>query len=534
MSLFQALLADSGSADHVPQLLLINQQIGIMIWGQSNALGSTDGVAPTTSPINYQLPITSASIYIPSSGRFNTLQYPANNDGNLFGCELSVSYDIIQAIGRPIHIGKKAVTGAPLYNQVGTDNFSPDAAAGDRLIDDLVTVNVALKNRCALYGKTPFIISIWIGGEADSQSDATAAAIRTNYEATKAYVLANGGQIDAEIVSILNQNYANATPTQIATVRSELTSYCDETSTAYDLDMDAFPLRADNIHFTGPGQEAIGIASADIILDDIFGLGIETYPGSYSADAKTALKNYRDDIPTGYKDAIADFVDGLQTDGNLDNIVICQVRGMSNMESAMVDIMGRTYGNNNGGTHDPGGGVTYNGTSEYTDTRFQSNTDGDTRYTQNAAAYGWYIVDNLTPAGTLGCLGGSTSSGSVLNRITQGATQFAYNVNSAGGGVYTGETAFADGFLYMARRTAASGAGSTGYIKGSTVVDGDNVTSNGLGNRTFFEGARNNDGTADQFWAGKTGLFVVFDPTSFDYAAFETRVATLIADLAAL
>lgn len=530
---FHAMLTDRGKP-HEPQLLLINQQIGVMIWGQSNASGSTGGVAPTTSPIDYQTAIRGAAMYINSTGNFNTLTYSVNSQGDLFNSDLSMGYALHDALGRPVFIGMQAETGAPLWNDPAHTNFSPDAVGAFALIDDLLAVNLALKTRCALYGKTPFIISIWIGNEADSQTDDHADSVRINYQAVKDYLLANGGQIDAEIVSILHPNYANSTAPRITRTRARMQEYCLDTPGAYDQDMDAFPLRSDSIHFTGPGQELIGISNANIILDQIFGLGIETYPGGYSTDAKNALKNFRDDISTGYKDAVADFVDGCVTDGNWDNIVVFQERGMETVGAGLTDWCGIKYAVNTvGGTHDPGSGVTYDGVDDYWDTGFQPDRDGGTQFTLNNAGVGWFVVDNLD-AGT-GYLGGAQGNGNGFINIAQvAATRLAYNVNSAAGGQYTGETAFADNSLYMARRTASTGAGCTGFIKNATVVDGDNITSTVLDNRKLWEGAKDEIGTPNNFHNIKVGFFVVFDPTSFDYTAWNTRVTTLIADLAAL
>lgn len=520
------------SVSHIQQQLGIDTQIGVVLWGQSNALGSTDSVAPTTSPIDYQSPIRGVGMFINSTGNFNTLQYAINSEGNLFNSNLSMGYDLYANIGRPVYTGILARTGSPLWDDLAHSNFSPNAIGALRLIDDLNAVFLAMTTRCALYGKTPFIISVWIGSEADSQTDANAAAIRTNYEATKAYLLANGAQIDAEIVSILNTSYASSTATQIATARSRMHGYCASTATAYAMDMNQFPLRADNIHFTGAGQEQIGLVVSGIIRNDIFGKGIEVYPGSYSTEAKNALKNYRSDMPTGYKDAIADFIDGLQADGNLNNMVVCQCRAMDTQASAMIDMMGIKYAVGNGGTHDPGGGITYDGVDDYTDTGFQPDDDGGTIFTLNNAGFGVYVVDNLD-TGT-GYLSGAESDLGSFMYMTQTGTQLGYTMHSAPGGVYLVEDFYADASLYICRRTAASGVGCTALIKGSTVLDSDNVTSTALGIRKIYEGAKDDVGTANTFLNVKTGLWFAFDPSGFDYAAFKTRVDTLIADLAAL
>src|SRR5688572_21317791 len=108
MSFFQSLLTDSGAAVHTPQTLGINMQIGVVLWGQSNALGFPTPDVPSTSPVNYQLPIVGTSILINGTTNFNTLLYAINAQGDTFNSNLSMAYDLYQAIGRPVYFGMKA------------------------------------------------------------------------------------------------------------------------------------------------------------------------------------------------------------------------------------------------------------------------------------------------------------------------------------------------------------------------------------------------------------------------------------------
>ena len=520
-------MMSKGSGGSVGSQLGLDDQVGLLIFGQSNTVGTN--VGSPTAPYNSAI---SGTYLHTAGGAWSTTIFPGNNAGALAGMnvgpELSLGYTLQAALGRFVYMAKVGKTGASLFSDPTNPHFNIDSAGADPLYPTLRTEALALYNKILTTGKTPRIIVIIIQGERDTLDLAKASAYDTNLDSIITQLGVDGVPIHAVILNLLNQAQDAGTVENRAIVKARQQAYvAAHPGFAYALDLAGYELGADVLHYTVAAQQLIGAAATSITTTNIF-TSVETVSGSYSVDAKTRLKNYKT-LPTAYKDAIAAFIDGCQTDGNLTKLRELQLRGLDVLSNSLLGMNGIANATNFGGTFTAKSDILYNGTSSYLDTGFNPQVDGGSLYTLNDGFYGWYVKDNLVTG--VAQLGGVTGSGAVRNSLTQESTQLAYRINSTTAAVHTPEDFFADAALYIAARTASN---AVALNKNGTNLATSTTGSASLPGGPMFEGANDSSGTAASFLNAKISLFVVGQASGFSFSAFSTRVNTLLTAIAAI
>lgn len=503
----------------------LDEYLGMIIAGQSNAVGLTTPAVPTAT---YAGVIEGAAIRT-TGNTFKTLKYPTNNKGSDFGCELTLCYDLFAAWGRPVFIEKVAVSGAAVYDDFPNQNYNIHSAS--TIYPELRDGILALKTRIRLYGKTPKIILIWIQGERDTQNSTVANAWNANFEEIYTQLIIDGAAADYVMMNLLNPDQTAAgTPTERATVRAGQLQFINNHTNGFALDMAGRALQADNLHYTGPAQEQIGHDIATIVFNQIYPGGQQAING-YSVKATRAIKQYNTSMPEAYRTAIATFIDGLQTDGNLAKIRTLQIHALDTPYNALIDAMGYVNAVNEGTTHSPKNGITGNGSSTYINHRFDPSLDGGALFVQNNNFFGWYVKDNMQT--TAAALGGLSLS-AVRSSLIQQNTQLAYYLNTTTAGVYTPEDFFADNSLYLALRTASTGAGAMVLNKNGTNLGTDTDTSSALQGGPLFGLGENSGGVLASPINAQIGLFIAGAESGLDKTALNTRVQQLFTDLAAI
>lgn len=503
----------------------LDEYLGIIIAGQSNAVGLTTPDVPTST---YAGVIEGIAIRTTGS-TFKTMKYPTNNKGSNFGCELTLGYDLFQEYGRPVFMEKVAVSGAAVYDDFPNPNYNIHSAS--TIYPDLRDGILALKARIALYGKTPKIILIWIQGERDTQNSTVAAAWNANFEEVYTRLILDGAAADYVVMNLLNPDQlAAGTPAERALVRAGQQKFITDHANAFPLDMDGRALQGDDLHYTGAAQEQIGHDIASMVFNQIYPGGQQTFTG-YTAQAARAIKQLNTSIPLGYKTAIATLIDGLQTDGNLSKIRTLQVHGLDTPFNSLIDLMGFVNAVNEGAAHSPKNGFTGNGSTTYVNHRFDPSLDGGLLFVQNNNFFGWYVKDNLQT--TAAALGGISLS-AVRSSLIQQNTQIAYYLNTTTAGVYTPEDFFADNSLYLALRTIATGAGAMVLNKNGVNLGTDTDTSSALQGGPMFGCGENNNGALASPQNVQIGLYITGAETGLDKVALNTRIQQFFTDLAAI
>lgn len=230
----------------------------VLLFGQSNALGSTN----SEPPIRPELLNTINNAYIYNSTQYELLKYPDNNDGLLFGCELSLAFDYTFHTDRNIYIEKHAVSGSPLAQEEGRTDWN---VLSDELILLAEEGLTRLKDKAIELGsKNAKFITIWIQGERDARTDKGSV-----YEANFNAVLNRLNIIqplDLNVMNILNIGIvANGSGLTTATVNSVISaqkSLVSNNKNMIALDMINYELGSDDLHFTAEAQQLIG--------DDLF------------------------------------------------------------------------------------------------------------------------------------------------------------------------------------------------------------------------------------------------------------------------
>lgn len=523
--IFNTFFGGGSSVSPSTTTLGLDEYLGIMIAGQSNALGLTSPDVPSST---YNGVIEGIAIRTTGS-TFKTMKYPTNNKGSNFGCELTLGYDLFQAYGRPVFMEKVAVTGAAVYDDVGNPNFNIHSAT--TIYPDLRDGILALKTRIALYGKTPKIILVWIQGERDTQTVGTASAWNANFTEIYNQLIADGAGVDYVVMNLLNsQQTGGGTAQTRGLVRTGQTQIVASNSNFRALDMEGRALQADLLHYTGAAQELIGHDGATVITSQIFTGGQQAVTG-YSVAATRAIKQFNTSIPAAYKTAVATLMDGLETDGNRSKIRTLQLLGMDTVYNSIVDVMGYVNAVNVGAVHSPKNGMTCDGIATYINHRFDPSLDGGLLFVQNDNFFGWYVKDNLQT--TAAALGGLSVS-AVRSSLIQQNTQLAYYLNTTTAGVYTPEDFFADNSLYLALRTAASGAGAMVLNKNGVNLGTDTDTSSALPGGPIFGGGEDSNGALASPLNVQLGLFIAGAQSGLDKVKLNTRIQQFFTDLAAI
>lgn len=501
--------------------LALDEQLGIVLMGQSNAVGTNNAGPPTPA---LQAAIHGAFIWN-STGFVQTLDWGVNDLGNQTGPELSLCRDLQLEYDRNVYLLKYAVSGAPLFDDATLNDFNIHTA-------ELYPV---LRDRCLnlmsiiqAIGKVPKLVMVVIQGERDTLTNTTAAAWYNNFNDIVDRLRQDGVNFHAIVLNTLS-TAQDLDPSNRAAVIANQQKYIRLHANTFGIDMTPYGFEADNIHFSEAAQETIGSDIASIIINDIFD-GSESVSG-YSAEATAVLNNFPP-LPTAYADAIADYVDAEQTAGNWDNIIEIQCRAMDTATNALIGWKGV----NNavvmvGGTHIPGTGWEYDGVDDWIDTRFRPTWDSPL-WTQNNAAFGWYVVDNQDTTGseTLGGVLITSTTHRISLGQSPGTTQTFWRINQIGGS-NNGVGFFSDNTLYEPRRTASNA--SALMVNGVSAGTSSTVSA-GIPTGTIAEGCLNNNTVPQDFFDGIIGAFFVIDPNGFNWTTHNTNVQALMAALAAI
>lgn len=500
----------------------LDEQLGIVLMGQSNAVGTNSAGPPTAS---LQDPIQGVFIWN-STGFVQTLDWGVNDGGNLTGPELSMCRDLQLEYDRNIYLLKYAISGAPLFDDVTLNDFNIHTnelypILRDRCLD-LISIIEAI-------GKIPKLIMVVIQGERDTLTNTTAAAWYNNFNDIVNKLRQDGVNLHAIVLNTLS-TAQDLDPSNRAAVILNQQKYARLHANTFAIDMTPYGFEPDNIHFSEAAQETIGSDIASIIINNIID-GTETVAG-YSAEATAVFKNFPP-LPTAYMDAMADYIDAEQTAGNWTRTIEIQCRAMDTATNALIGWKGV----NNavamvGGTHVPGEGWDYDGVDDWIDTRFRPGRDSPL-YTQNNAAVGWYVKrnDEPTTAGTLGGLLITATNHRISIAQSPGTSQIIARINQITSTPSSAESFFADNSEYVFRRTASN---AVAMMKNGAVLFSNTTASAGIPTGTIPEGALNSSNVISDFFDGMIGMFIVIDPNGFNWATHNTNVQQLMTDLAAI
>lgn len=230
-------------------------------------------------------------------------------------------------------------------------------------------------------------------------------------------------------------------------------------------------------------------------------------------------------LEAAVRKAVDDFVKGLKADGIWSAIkASCILAGARTLDGALVPLVGTAPTNNNfvSGDYDRENGLIGNGSNKYLNTNRANNADPQN---DNHNAIFSHTIDTVAVgAFYMGAGGGTTGA----NNLTRGnaALPHASRQRSSTRTEVGGNSPVA-GFF----GTSRSASGSYTHRDGgsNTTV---NVTSQTPSSDNIFVFARNNGSGTPQFYSNSRLQFYSIGE-SLDLADLETRLSTLMTDLAA-
>lgn len=226
----------------------------IILAGQSNARGWSLA-APTRSELLGS--IINSNIY--DVDDYKTLNYPDNNSGNLFGIEMSFSYNYTNRTGTKIYFEKTTSEGTGIYNDAVKDDWN---VATDELIVTLRDAMTRLKAKATSLGSVnPKYVLVWIQGEKDIK-ETQGAGYSTNFNDILDDINTIQ-QLDYVVLNICNSNlpYSWANIDTVRTAQNGIATALDYVDA---LEMNNYTLGGDSIHYISSAYELMG--------DDIFEL----------------------------------------------------------------------------------------------------------------------------------------------------------------------------------------------------------------------------------------------------------------------
>lgn len=265
---FKTMISDLRALPSIP---VVNpypdtHRIGILFWGQSNALGANGISAP---PTQFQGAISNVFVRT-GVDTYATLEYNVNN-GHLgvantsTGSNMSLCKYLQKMYGRDIYLATVAVSGAGLFagdSQVG--GFSPSEA---KTYPDLEASALDLQNHIIGLGKIPIIIQVIIQGERDTVGETEGSAWKTNMEIIQDSLTTAGLTTDSILVAPLSGNQSNGPA--MNTVITKQNEYINAHDNVYSFELTDLPLIGDNIHYTGNALVRAGERIFDGIRDNI-------------------------------------------------------------------------------------------------------------------------------------------------------------------------------------------------------------------------------------------------------------------------
>lgn len=504
---------------HPGLTLTLDQYIGVVIAGQSNAYG-TNTSTPSTTPVDLTAPITDVFIQV-SLNNFATLDYPDNDKGDQEGSNLALGYYLRQAFSRPVYMDVVGVSGAPVAAEAGRSDFNVSTR---ELYMDLLNSFKGVRDKIILEDRTPFLILVWIQGERDASTTAAADAYDDNLRDVLNSLIADGVDIDAVIINRINSAIVGPSQSGIDKVRLRQIEITDQKPYTFGLEMNNYTLGADDIHYDGDQQELIGIDVVDMIDGEII-----TEVENVNISFADVIANMNTAPPAAYQTAMETFYNGLVSDGIWDDILEIQCRGLDTEANSLRGWKGFYNATNNGATHVAKSGFDYDGTADFVNTGFIPNTAPRGLFGKFDGGIASYCKDNQAATGIRALFGISDPTPDRISMFQN--SNITYRINSSGSGTYSTSTSFQDATTYSTRRTASNLTAL--YINGTSVQTA-NPASTDRPDIALYEGAINSSGTATNFFDGIISLLIIYKGTTMDQSALNTRVQTFITDLAAI
>lgn len=240
----------------------------VLLGGQSNAYGNTDGQPPTRPELIGD--VNNAFIF--DTDDYYTLNYPSNNQGNAFASELSLAYNYTTKTQRPIYIEKVAIPGPAIAQVSGEDDYNVNSG---ELFPGLKTAYTRLSGKIDSLGvSNPKIVLIWIQGERDARL-----GFGSQYESNFSDILNELNlvrQLDLVILNVINENIINNNQTpnftkkNIDSVINAQMNLASNNDYIVNISMNEFTLSIiDNLHYGSEGQEQIGDQLFNIIKTNL-------------------------------------------------------------------------------------------------------------------------------------------------------------------------------------------------------------------------------------------------------------------------
>jgi hypothetical protein len=229
-------------------------------------------------------------------------------------------------------------------------------------------------------------------------------------------------------------------------------------------------------------------------------------------------------LEQGVKDAYSDFITGCVNDGIWPAIkAACILAGARTLDGALVPIVGSAPTNNNfvSGDYNRKIGLKGNSSTKYLNSNRPGNSDP-----QNNAHISSYQSEIPSPRGSMVSYYKSTSP-SLLSEIYVSSTTFIPRLNN-GTTTITNQTGGNNLGLFCASRQNSSNY----QIKSGTgSIITLNINSASPEALNFYIFARNTDNTPSLNHSGRLSYYSIGE--SLDLALLDTRVSTLMTDLAA-
>jgi hypothetical protein len=252
---------------------------GVVIWKQSNAVGSNTGTTPPAhlqgkllfnadGTTNTTTPKLGAYIGPNSlSTHLAPLEFGVNNLGanaTSHGIELNLAYLFVTQTRQNLYIQKSAVTGAALTEwQIGGTKY-----------DNFVDVNIKLRAHLLKMADNAVIIWVIIGCEFETGSALLASGVKEGLQQVMAdCVTGGGGSPDYIIINTMSQPANN--PTHMATANGEIIDFADDDSLHRFVIVDdqlSYPTTrfvGDNLHYTGAFEDELAVRAMVPIVNSI-------------------------------------------------------------------------------------------------------------------------------------------------------------------------------------------------------------------------------------------------------------------------
>lgn len=513
------IIGENRNVVHPGLTLLLDHAIGVVIGGQSNAEG-TNADTPSTTPVDLTAPIVDVNMRV-SGSTFAVLDYPDNNKGSNYGCNLTLGYYLREKYNRPVYMDVVALGGAPVAAEVGHQDFN---VATRELYPDLLASLLAVQAKIILEDRTPFMILVWIQGERDTDNSGYANAYDDNLSDVVNSLIADGVNLKAIIVNTLNKDL-DTDPTFLEIVQTKQLEFINRKAYAWRLDMNIYTLGVDDIHFTGASQEQIGIDIVENIIDGQIITEVENVDISFAE----VIANMATAPPTAYQDAMEDFYDGLVVDGIWDEILEIQCRGLDTEANSLRGWKNFYHGTNNGATHIAKSGFDYDGSTDFVNTGFIPSNAPRGLFGKFDCGMAVFCKDNQTATGIRTLAGNQDATPDRISLFQN--SNITYRLCCSGSTTSTAETSFADNAFYSTFRTASN---SQELYKNGVAVNSGNPATTERPDVVLYEGATNVTGTASNFFDGIISLLIIYKGTTMDQSALNTRVQSFITALAAI